>query len=155
MTPLDERLSRSFTWGEMTRTSQTSLQDKNREEAEKYKRSLTALAAMLQVVRDHWGSLRVNSAFRGPTVNAKVGGAKSSQHLVGEAVDFVPMSENVPLEVVFEWICRESGLPFGQLILERPGPTSEWIHLSLGAPWRKARNGEALHWDGRSYTPAP
>lgn len=152
-TPLDEKLSKNFTWGEFTRTGQTALQDQNRQEAERYKLALTALAQLLQPVREHWGALRVNSAFRGPSVNAKVGGSKTSQHMIGEAVDFVPLSEGVTLEMVFDWIRKESKLPFGQVILERPSATSQWIHLSLGEPYRTKGNRQALHFDGKTYTP--
>jgi len=152
-TPLDEKLSKNFTWGEFTRTGQTALQDQNRVEAERYKLALTALAQLLQPVREHWGALRVNSAFRGPSVNAKVGGSKTSQHMIGEAVDFVPLSEGVSLEQVFDWIRKESKLPFGQVILEKPSPTSQWIHLSLGEPYRPKNNRQALFFDGKTYTP--
>lgn len=153
-TPIDEKLSKNFTWGEMTKTGQTALADKNREEAEKYKMSIKAIAEMLQVVRDHWGAIRVNSCFRGPAVNAGIKGAsKISQHMLGEAVDFVPMSEGVTLEMVFDWIRHESKLPFGQVILEKPSPTSQWIHLSLGEPYRPKNNRQALFFDGKTYTP--
>lgn len=152
MTPTGEKLSKNFTWGEFTRTGQTALQEQNRIEAEQYKPALVALAELLQPVRDHFGVLRVNSAFRGPSVNKGAGGASKSQHLVGQAVDFVPLSEGVTLEQVFEWI-KASDLPFGQLILEIPSPTSRWIHLSLGAPWRKGKNRETLFFDGKGYTP--
>ena len=155
MTPIDEKLSKNFTWGELTRTGQTALQATNRQEAEQYKPALQALAQLLQAVRDHFGVLRVNSAFRGPSVNAGAKGSSKSQHLVGQAVDFVPLSEGVTLEQVFDWIRFDSGLKFGQLILERPSPSSRWIHLSLGAPYRQARNGEALTFDGSAYAAAP
>lgn len=154
MTPLDFKLSKNFAWGELTRTGQSDLQAKNREEAEQYKAALTALATtLLQPVRDRWGALRINSAFRGRSVNQKVGGAKASQHLIGEAVDFVPLSEGVTLEEVFDWIRKESGLPFGQVIHECPSATSRWIHLSLGEPWRKGACREALYFDGKTYKP--
>jgi uncharacterized protein YcbK (DUF882 family) len=153
-TPLDFKLSKNFAWGELTRTGQSALQDQNREEAEAYKPALTALAVtLLQPVRDRWGALRINSGFRGRSVNQKVNGAKASQHLIGEAVDFMPLSEGVTLEQVFDWIRKESGLPFGQVINEQPSPASRWIHLSLGEPWRKGPCREALFFDGKKYHP--
>ena len=153
-TPLDFKLSKNFAWGELTRTGQSDLQAKNREEAEAFKPALTALATtLLQPVRDRWGALRINSAFRGKAVNQKVGGSKTSQHMIGEAVDFMPLSEGVTLEMIFDWIRKESGLPFGQVIHECPSPTSRWIHLSLGEPWRKGPCREALYFDGKKYHP--
>lgn len=154
MTPTGEKLSKNFTWGEFTRTGQTALQDVNRAEAEAYKPALIALAELLQPVRDHWGALRVNSAFRGPSVNKGAGGSAKSQHLVGQAVDFVPLSEGVTLRQVVDWIAA-SDLPYGQLILEQPSATSQWIHLSLGAPHRKGPNRQNLYFDGKAYHPLP
>ena len=80
-------LSPHFTFDELTRTGQTALQAKNREEAKQYMKSLTALAQMLEVIRTKFGPVKVTSAFRGPSVNGAAGGSKTSQHLVGEAAD--------------------------------------------------------------------
>jgi len=149
----DHKLSPNFSFGEMTRTGQTALQDKNRQEAEAVLPALEALCkTLLQPVRDHFGVVKVHSCFRGPAVNAAVGGSKTSQHMVGQAVDFSIPGKT--LEEVFAWIVKESGLKFGQAILEgkEPGKPT-WIHLSLGEPFRKANNQQALTFDGKSYAP--
>ena len=153
-TAIDYKLSPNFTWGEMTRTGQSGLQDKNRAEAEQYKAAIEALCkTIMQPIREKFGPLRINSCFRGPSVNAAVGGSKTSQHMVGEACDFVPLTSGITLNHVFDWIRKESKLPFGQVINEQPSATSKWIHVSLGEPWRKTRNREALFFDGKTYTP--
>lgn len=149
----DHKLSPNFTFAEMTRTGQTALQDKNRQEAEAVLPALEALCkTLLQPVRDHFGVVKVHSCFRGPAVNAAVGGSKTSQHMVGQAVDFSVPGKT--LEEVFSWIVKESGLKFGQAILEgrEPGKPT-WIHLSLGEPFRKTNNQQALTFDGKSYAP--
>lgn len=152
-TPLDTKLSPNFTWGEMTRTGQSSLQEKNREEAEKHKDAITALCVtLMEPIRSKFGPLRINSCFRGPAVNAAVGGAKGSQHMVGEAADFVPLNPKIELMTVVDWVRKESGLKWGQLINEHPG-NSRWIHISLGDPWRKSGNMQVLDYDGKAYTP--
>lgn len=138
------RLTPNFTLGELTTTSRTSLADTNFREALAFIEPIQATAEMLQVVRDRWGRLKVNSGFRGKALNAAIGGSKTSQHLKGEAVDFVPLDAS--LEEVFWWIVEESGLPFGQVILEN----DVWIHLSLGPPYRPAsKSGQALTWNKR------
>jgi zinc D-Ala-D-Ala carboxypeptidase len=145
-------LSPHFTFDELTSTGHANLQAKNREEAKAKLPALTALAEMLEAVRAHFGKpLKVNSAFRGPSVNAAVGGSKTSQHMLGEAADFSVVG--VDDAEVHRWICTASGLKFGQCILERP-PGRSWVHLSLGAPWRPAAKcGQALTYNGKDYLP--
>lgn len=151
-TPLDYRLSANFTWSEMTQTSRTALLDQNRAEAEQYKDALEALCkTIMQPIRDKFGPLKINSGFRGAAVNAAVGSKPTSQHRLGQACDFVPL--NATIEQVFDWIRKESKLPYGQVINEQPSPSSKWIHVSLGEPWRKSANRQALFFNGRTYTP--
>lgn len=145
-------LSPHFTLEELTRTSQTALQVKNRAEAQAFLTSLAELAALLEVVRVHFGKpLKVNSGFRGPSVNAATPGAsKTSQHMRGEAADIeIPGVDDAELH---RWIVRDSGLKFGQCILERP-PGRSWVHVSICGTRDPKRCGEALTFDGTSYKP--
>jgi hypothetical protein len=136
-------VSAHFTWDELTRTGQTALQATNRAEAEQYRAQLTALATtLLEAIRAKFGPIKINSAFRGPSVNAAVGGSKTSQHMRGEAADIVAPA--VSVEELHRWICAESGLAFGQCILEKSSPSKpfSWVHVSLGT------KREALVYDG-------
>jgi uncharacterized protein YcbK (DUF882 family) len=46
------------------------------------------LANQVQVLRDALGvSITVNSGYRSPSHNSKIGGSKTSQHLLGKAAD--------------------------------------------------------------------
>lgn len=50
----------------------------------------TFVALKLQAIRNHFGQpITVNSAYRTPSYNAKVGGAKNSYHMKGQAFDIV------------------------------------------------------------------
>lgn len=146
-------VSKHFSWAELTRTGSTELQAINRQEAEQYRAALTALATtILEPIRAKFGPLKVNSAFRGASVNAKVGGSKTSQHLKGEAADIVAPS--VTVEELHRWIVTESGLPYGQCILEKTAPARpySWVHVSLGEPWRKdTLCRQALVYDGAGH----
>lgn len=53
----------------------------------------------LQLIRSHFGKpITINSAYRTESYNKKVGGAKSSYHMKGQAFDIV-VSGHTPLEV--------------------------------------------------------
>lgn len=50
----------------------------------------TALVELLQKIRDHFGApITINSAYRTPEYNKKVGGSTYSQHQYGKAADIV------------------------------------------------------------------
>ena len=143
-------LTQHFSFEELTRTRQADLQDDNRKEARDYFDRLRLVAEMLEVIRTKFGVVRVTSGFRGPALNKAVGGSSSSQHSKGEAADIV--CPTVTVDDLHKWIVTESGLPFGQCILEKP-PGSAWIHISLGAPYRDPKRcGQSLAFDGKSYT---
>lgn len=57
------------------------------------------LVGYLQQIRDHFGAaVTINSGYRSPSHNAKIGGATSSYHLQGKAADIV-VSGRTPREV--------------------------------------------------------
>jgi hypothetical protein len=85
---------------------------------------------ILQPIREHFKTgVKVNSGFRHPEVNAKVGGSKTSDHCKGQAADIeIPGIPNADLAA---WIM--DNLTYTQLILEfyTPGvPDSGWVHVS-------------------------
>jgi hypothetical protein len=114
--------------------------------------SLRSVAELLEAVRAHFGRpILVHSGYRSPAVNAAIGGAKTSQHMKGEAADF--HVDGVSLEDVWRWIGWDSGLKFGQLILEGASPARPtWIHLSVPGDRSPDRCGEVMKYDGTRYT---
>ena len=80
----------------------------------------------LDAVRELWSRpITVNSGYRSPELNRRVGGATGSQHLKGEAADITTGTAAGNLQLV-EMI-RKSGISFDQLIDEKHG---QWIHIS-------------------------
>ena len=75
------------------------------------------LATNLQVLRDELKApITINSGYRSPSHNARVGGAKRSQHLLGTASDIV-VSGHTPQEVaiVIEELIRKGKMKQGGL----------------------------------------
>jgi hypothetical protein len=88
--------------------------------------NLRRVAAVLEQVRALVGGpVLVSSGYRSPAVNAAVGGAKSSAHLLGLAADI-----NVPgmAPRALAKLIRDSDIQFDQLIYE-----GTWVHIGLSA----------------------
>lgn len=94
----------------------------------------------------------LNSAFRGPYVNSRVGGASNSDHMTGQAVDFNIPIIGGPKEVV-NWITGKANLPFKwkKIIVEVPPGSRGWVHMSVSQDPNQ-NWGQVLQWEGgRSY----
>jgi putative chitinase len=86
---------------------------------------------ILEPVRNHFGKpVRINSGYRGPALNAAVGGSSKSQHCNGQAVDFE--IDGLPNPELAKWVAENC--EFDQIILEfydpKEGPNSGWVHAS-------------------------
>lgn len=106
-----------FTWGEalheLTRTPANYQVTVN----------IIAMAKALDVVRIKTGAaIVVQSWYRDPETNRRVGGVDNSEHLLGNAVDWHPVG--VPIERVREYLIRnwKGGL----------GDYWDWFHTDLG-----------------------
>lgn len=74
----------------------------------------------------------VTSGYRSPEVNKATGGSKTSQHMTGEAADFVAPAYGRPSTVMARII--ESGIDYDQCILEFASkPNGGWVHISFAA----------------------
>jgi hypothetical protein len=148
-------LTKNFTLAEMTKSETALRHDMDNTPGEKEIGNLKLLCEkVLQPVRDHYGKgVKVNSGFRHPEVNAKVGGSKTSDHCRGQAADIeIPGVANAELAA---WI--KDNLNFQQLILEfyTPGiPDSGWVHVSYVAEDNKKQVLTATKKDGKTvYLP--
>ena len=105
---------------------------------------------VLQKVRDHFAKgVKVNSGFRHPDVNAKVGGSKTSDHCKGMAADIeIPGVANADLA---QWIV--DNCDFRQVILEFYTigiPDSGWVHVSYNPADNKKQVLTATKKDGKT-----
>ena len=125
------QLTRNFSLHELTKSETALRYDMENNPGPAETANLTELAGkVLQPIRDHYQKgVKINSGFRHPEVNAKVGGSKTSDHCKGQAADIeIPGVANAELA---DWIQKH--LEFTQLILEfyTPGiPDSGWVHVS-------------------------
>jgi hypothetical protein len=125
------QLTKNFSLHELTKSETAARHDMENNPGPAEIANLTELAGkVLQPIRDHFAKgVHINSGFRHPDVNAKVGGSRTSDHTRGMAADLeIPGIANAALA---EWI--KNNLEFTQLILEfyTPGiPDSGWVHVS-------------------------
>ena len=103
---------------------------------------------LLEPVREFWGiPFSPSSGFRCLELNRAIGSSDSSQHILGQAVDFEISS--VPNMDVAKWMlenCR-----FDQIILEfyqDDVPNSGWIHASIVPDLNRS---EVLRYDGLMF----
>ena len=124
------RVSKNFALSEMVKSATAERLRVDNSPSSIHLVNLTHLAIhILQPVRDQFGVITINSGYRSPTLNAKVGGSKTSQHCNGQAADFESFS--TPNPDLAKWISKN--LEFDQLILEfydGKDPNSGWIHCS-------------------------
>ena len=75
------------------------------------------------------GPVKVNSFFRGLKLNTAIGGAKSSQHMKGQAIDIDDTFGLATNAEMYHWI--KENLDFDQLIWEfGDDDNPDWVHVS-------------------------
>jgi uncharacterized protein YcbK (DUF882 family) len=109
---------------------------------------------IVQPVRDHYGkSVKINSGYRAPEVNASVGGSKTSDHCKGQAADIE--ITGVANGDLAQYIV--DNYKFTQVILEfytKGVPDSGWVHVSYDPANLKCQALTAVKQDGKTvYLP--
>lgn len=129
------KFSPNFTLEELIKTSQSVYTAQNIAYGAKYMPELKLLANyILEPTRAVLKTpLIITSGLRCAGLNAALGGAKNSQHLYGQAADFVPLG--IDIRQAFAIIKNSGLISYGQLILE-----DGWLHISLGVPYRPLQN---------------
>lgn len=93
---------------------------------------LKRTAARLEEVRSLLNCpIHINSGYRSLKLNSAIGSTSSSQHVKGEAVDFIAPQFGTPQEV-----CRaiiDSNIEYDQLIEE-----GQWTHISFSDTPRRS-----------------
>lgn len=87
----------------------------------------------------------INSGYRCPTHNKRIGGAVKSRHIEGDAVDFIV--KDIPTQAVFEYVLKTyNDKPFGIAISINPNDEFRgFVHLDTRgykARWSYNKAGE-------------
>lgn len=80
--------------------------------------------------RSAGGAIRISSFYRSPALNAKVGGSKTSQHMLGAAIDIVATGKMTNAKLL--QLARV--LPSFDQCISEFGPSEEnpaWVHVSF------------------------
>ena len=135
------KLSEHMTLAELTKTSVRMENVPNEAQVENLRR----VCRWLERLRRRWNDLYaddggvgmeepliINSGFRSAAVNKAVGGAPTSNHLTGCAVDIrvAGLEQLLRYAVILLDIGDESGEDFDELLLERKGAVM-WLHFAV------------------------
>jgi hypothetical protein len=120
-------LSPHFTLAELTISQEAARRGlDNTPTPEILDRMKTITAPGMELVRACLGApIQVSSGYRSPKVNRAVGGASTSAHQWGWAVDFIAPGAGSPLTVARK--LESSDIEFDQLIHE----FGTWVHISF------------------------
>ena len=103
---------------------------------------------ILDPLREEVGKIRINSGYRTPEHNRRIGGSPTSDHTKGCAADIFPLEKDI--DDVFSLIIRK--FKYNQVILEKNNTGAKWIHISYKKEGNKQQaltaivnNGKAIY----------
>ena len=126
------KLSEHFTLGEMTKSnSHPEVYNIPSHEAIA---NLKRVCGWLEVLRERSGGpVRINSGYRSPQLNKKVGGAPTSNHLTGCAADIrvTGMEQLIRYAAILLEYADESKQDFDELLIEKNRYGAIWLHFAV------------------------
>lgn len=122
-------MGKYFTINELTKSSTAQRLHINNNPTQEVKDNLNKLIdSVLDPLRELYGKpIIVNSGYRCTKLNKAIGGAKNSQHLVGQASDIRTVQNTKESNKELFDLIKNSKLPFDQLINEYD---YNWVHVS-------------------------
>jgi len=126
------KLSEHFTLGEFTKSgSHPEVYNIPSHEAIA---NLTNLSKWLEVLRERAGTpIRINSGYRSPQLNKRIGGVPTSNHLTGCAVDIrvSGMEQLIRYAAILLDYADESKQDFDELLIEKNRYGAIWLHFAV------------------------
>ena len=126
------KLSEHFTLGEFTKSnSHPEVYNIPTHEAIA---NMKRLCQWLEVLRERAGTpIRINSGYRSPQLNKKIGGVANSNHLTGCAVDIrvSGMEQLIRYAAILLDYAEESHQDFDELLIEKNRYGAIWLHFAV------------------------
>ena len=126
------KLSDHFTLGEMTKSS--SHPEVYNIPSHEAIANLKRVCGWLEVLRKRSGGpVRINSGYRSPQLNKKIGGVPTSNHLTGCAADIrvENMEQLIRYATILLDYADESKQDFDELLIERNRYGAIWLHFAV------------------------
>jgi hypothetical protein len=97
-------------------------------------------AKIFQPIREHFNRpILISSGYRSKALNDAIGGSKTSQHSIGEAIDIDMDGTTLSNTDVFNYI--KDNLDFDQLIWEFGNDEKpDWVHVSYKANGKQRKS---------------
>jgi hypothetical protein len=132
---MSTQLSPHFTLNEMILSQTATRLGIDNTPSDEIIEHLRTVAINMEVVRSLLGNrpIHISSGYRSPTLNAAIGGARTSAHMSGYAVDFTCPEFGDPFAIA-DWLNHRLA-QFDQLIYE----FGQWVHLSFAPTLRGQR----------------
>ena len=133
------KLSPHFTLGEMTKSS--SHPEVYNIPSHEAIANLKRLCGWLEMLRERYNAkygvgeepIRINSGYRSPQLNRKIGGVATSNHLTGCAADIkvVGMEQLLRYATILIDYADESKQEFDELLVEKNRHGAIWLHFAV------------------------
>jgi zinc D-Ala-D-Ala carboxypeptidase len=134
-------LTEHFTLEEVTQSSTASRLGIDNSMPPSLMPAVLKTAVGMEKVRAALGNkpISIDSWYRCIALNSRLGSKNTSQHLKGEAVDFICPAYGTPTQIAKTLVDAQSLIRFDQIILEHT-----WIHISWNSNPDTPQRGQVL-----------